>query len=248
MLHQSLHKISKLTKLNKASIRKTVMPLCAIQNILYPSSFKHRDLSTDGMKCWNCNSSHTYELLCPSCNRVQCTGCTSNQINYFQLFKLKESFDISRNSLKPYYLKLQTLLHPDKFANTSQLEKDYSTTQSALINEAYKTLIEPLKRGLYMLKLNGYELESEVVDSETANQELLNDIFMLNFQVDDCDDITELQEISTDIEIDIENDIQAINEAFHENDFLAAKSHLIRMKYRSNIKMKLDDKMLDLSL
>ena len=227
----------------------------AKHNIIYPSNYANnipirtriRRL-TNQLSCWKCNYSHSSEIICPSCASIQCANCSTEQMSYFQIFKLNESFDIKVKDFKPYYIKLQSLLHPDKFVSSSQLEKDYSTTQSALINKAYKILSEPIKRGLYMLKLHGYELDSETVESTGERNDLLQDIFMLNFEIEEAESEEELKELYKQVNKDIDFDTQMTSEAFMKKDYIKAKDCLVKLKYRENIKKKIEDKLLELSL
>lgn len=150
-------------------------------------------------------------------------------------------FDVSAAAIKQYYLKLQNMLHPDRFATRSSMERDYSNTQSALVNRAYKTLSDPLKRGMYMLGLHGFELDAE--QTESTDSELLNEIFMMNFEVDDSDDVEELREMQTHLMEAIDGDLSELSTAFRQEEYEAARNVLIRLKYRTNIKIKIEDKL-----
>uniref|UniRef100_A0A7M5VD22 J domain-containing protein n=1 Tax=Clytia hemisphaerica TaxID=252671 RepID=A0A7M5VD22_9CNID len=194
--------------------------------------------------CWKCNHKHTCELFCPVCNSVQCTNCTTKKLDYFQVLKKEATFDLSAASIKQYYLKLQTHLHPDRYASRSQLEQDYSNTQSALVNLAYKTLSDPLKRGLYLLSLHGYGLDSEKVES--SDSKLLNEIFMLNFEVDECDDKDEMKDLDLQVNKAIEIELKEISEAFQHEQYEMAREALIRLKYRTNVKIKIEDKLFEM--
>jgi len=95
--------------------------------------------------------------------------------NYFEIFDLPTSYDIDLTELSTRYRKLQTAVHPDKFANASDLERRISMQQSALINEAYQTLKSPLSRARYMLQLKGIDLTNESsvnMDSEFLMQQM----------------------------------------------------------------------------
>ena len=84
--------------------------------------------------------------------------------NYFQLLALPTVFEIDRNALTNNYRDLQRQFHPDKFANSSDMEKRFSVQNSAQINDAFQTLKNPLKRAIYLLSLLGLELK----DNETT--------------------------------------------------------------------------------
>ena len=155
--------------------------------------------------------------------------------------KNEVTFDIQLATIKQYYLKLQNMLHPDRFASRSELERDYSNTQSALVNRAYKTLSDPLKRGLYILGLHGYELDAE--QTESSDSELLNEIFMINFELDECEDKEKLLEMQTRIIESIDNDLTEVSETFKQEEYENARDALIRLKYRTSIKIKIEDKL-----
>ncbi|XP_004207231.1 iron-sulfur cluster co-chaperone protein HscB [Hydra vulgaris] len=204
-----------------------------------------RDHSTYGCtnSCWNCEFKHDCKLFCPSCEIIQCGECASKSLNFFELLQLRQTFDISVSSLKEYYIKLQTRLHPDKFVKKSSREQSYSTVHSAVINEAHKVLSDPLKRGLYLLELNGY-----VVDERSVNDnDFISSIFALNFQVEECEDVDELKIMLSNIDADIKHDIEDTNIAFTNNDFESAKRELIKMRYRRNLKQLIEDKIMKLT-
>jgi molecular chaperone HscB len=84
--------------------------------------------------------------------------------NYFQLLGLPVDFEIDRDVLTNNYRDLQRQFHPDKFANSSAMEKRLSVQNSAQINDAFQTLKNPLKRAIYQLSVLGLELK----DNETT--------------------------------------------------------------------------------
>lgn len=82
------------------------------------------------------------------------------------------SFRVDTVKLQQRYQQLQRLIHPDFFSQRSQPEKDFSEKHSTLVNDAYKTLLAPLSRGLYLLKLHGVEIP-EKTDYEMDSQFLM---------------------------------------------------------------------------
>ncbi|EDV21718.1 uncharacterized protein TRIADDRAFT_59727 [Trichoplax adhaerens] len=129
--------------------------------------------------------------------------------------------------LKQSFLQLQAELHPDKFIKKSQKEKDYSAQQSALINEAYETLTHPLSRGIYMLELEGISLEERDV---TADVGFLSVILDLNERVLNCEDVKLLDEIEDEV----------------QDNLLAARDAMVKMRYFFNIVESLKEKRLSL--
>ncbi len=84
--------------------------------------------------------------------------------NYFQLFDIEQGFEVELESLEEKYHRLQTQLHPDRFADGSEAERLHAVQMSSYLNQAYNTLKDPLQRAAYLLKLQGR-------DTETAAQE-----------------------------------------------------------------------------
>jgi len=82
--------------------------------------------------------------------------------NYFEIFGLSEIFDIDITAIKDRYHDLQQQLHPDRYASATDQEKRLSVQMTALVNEAFQTLKDPLRRGRYLLQLKGFDTDEEV--------------------------------------------------------------------------------------
>jgi molecular chaperone HscB len=81
--------------------------------------------------------------------------------DYFALFQLKPQFKIDRQALESAYLTVQQKVHPDMHAQASDSDKRVSMQLSALANSAYRTLMNPIQRGLYMCAKNGVDPQLE---------------------------------------------------------------------------------------
>src|SRR2546430_10891293 len=81
--------------------------------------------------------------------------------NYFELFGLPQRFGCDPSSLDNAYRRLQTEVHPDRFASGSEQEKRLALQSSARVNEAYRALKDPVSRAQYLLSLNGIDALSE---------------------------------------------------------------------------------------
>ncbi len=81
--------------------------------------------------------------------------------NHFELFGLPVTFDIDTDELAVRYRELQRRVHPDKFANASDQERRLSMQLATMVNEAFQTLKDPVRRGRYLLSLRGIDLGDE---------------------------------------------------------------------------------------
>jgi molecular chaperone HscB len=81
--------------------------------------------------------------------------------NYFELFSLMANFKVDLNQLESAYQQQVAQFHPDKFAASSELEKNLALQNTSLINTAYDTLKSPLLRATYLLELDGINVFDE---------------------------------------------------------------------------------------
>jgi len=79
-------------------------------------------------------------------------------LNFFNLFDLDQTYELSESALEAAYLALQKKAHPDRFANNVKAQS-LAVRYAAYINEAYETLQSPLKRAKYLLHLSGVEID-----------------------------------------------------------------------------------------
>jgi len=139
------------------------------------------------LNCWNCGGLVDEKaLFCPSCSVVQ----KPRNVHYFEVVGMTKSFNVDVAELTKNFRHLQSQLHPDKFTQKSKDEKEISEYYSTLLNTAYKTLLSPLERGLYLLELEGYPLfEGEIMMSP----EFLYEVMEVNEELDYIDNLEDLK-------------------------------------------------------
>ena len=81
--------------------------------------------------------------------------------NHFELFGLPARYRIDGAALERAYRALQGKVHPDRFAGAGDTEKRLALQASARVNEAYRTLHDPVARAEYLLALRGVDATSE---------------------------------------------------------------------------------------
>lgn len=74
--------------------------------------------------------------------------------NHFELFGLPLGYELDPDLLAERYRTFQKALHPDRFATAGDREKRLSMQASTHINEAFRTLRDPLARARYLLLLH----------------------------------------------------------------------------------------------
>ena len=107
--------------------------------------------------CWSCGADvAASDALCPSCGKVQPAPAAGTQLDKFAALGFKPSFD-EPEGLDEGFRALSRKLHPDRFARASAQERRYSLGQTTRLNEAYKTLKDPVRRAEHLLRLRGIQ-------------------------------------------------------------------------------------------
>lgn len=82
--------------------------------------------------------------------------------DYFKYFDLTPDFRIDEADLERRYLELARRFHPDHQAGADAFEVKQSMMTMSAINDAYRTLMDPLRRAHYMLKEKGVDAFDEM--------------------------------------------------------------------------------------
>jgi molecular chaperone HscB len=116
-------------------------------------------------------------------------------MTYFEVFGLPAKLHIDTVALEKQFYAQSRKLHPDRFASRPAVEQEEALRQSSLLNDAYRTLKDPILRTQYLLKLEGVELEEQskaateaartsgVEKKQIVPPELLEEVFELNMQL-----------------------------------------------------------------
>jgi molecular chaperone HscB len=81
--------------------------------------------------------------------------------NHFELFGLAPAYALDTEALERSYRKIQSEVHPDRFAHAGDAERRASLQWTTRVNEAYRTLKDPVQRGKHLLELRGVDLGFE---------------------------------------------------------------------------------------
>jgi molecular chaperone HscB len=81
--------------------------------------------------------------------------------NHFELFGLAPAFALESEALERSYRGIQSQVHPDRFAHAGDAERRASLQWTTRVNEAYRTLKDPVQRGKHILELHGVDVAFE---------------------------------------------------------------------------------------
>jgi len=116
---------------------------------------------------------------------------------YFEIFSLPDHLTIDTRALEKSFYALSRKLHPDRFAGRPVAEQEAVLAESSRLNDAYRTLKDPIARTEYLLKLEGVELEEQsraatdaaraagTAKKQVVPEDLLEEAFELNMQLEE---------------------------------------------------------------
>ncbi len=144
--------------------------------------------------CWSCSvAQNESTLFCPHCSKIQ----PPPGGDYFFVFDLEPRLNLDLAVLEREFHRLSRKLHPDRFARAGDNEKLWSLADTALLNDAYRTLKDPLRRTEYLLKLRGAKMDESTTVRSGASlvqdegktsrvpSDLLEEVFDFNMQLEE---------------------------------------------------------------
>jgi molecular chaperone HscB len=134
-------------------------------------------------KCWSCGEEVAEgQPFCGSCGKVQ----PPRHADYFAIFGLPPKLNLDVQDLEKQFYRFSRKLHPDVHARASQQEQEWSLAQASLLNDAYRTLKNPLDRTKYLLRLEGVQFEEDRGPNPSkVPADLLEEVFELNMQLEE---------------------------------------------------------------
>ena len=105
--------------------------------------------------CWRCTAPTGRRLACPACEAPQ---PLPHDVDRFAVLDLPRRLTVDRADLERRYLEASRAVHPDRHQTADARARELSLAASAAVNQAYRTLRDPVERGRYWLALRGEEL------------------------------------------------------------------------------------------
>jgi len=180
--------------------------------------------------CWKCDADPGPGIFhCGACGVIQ---PVSPDRSLFALFRLDPAIDVNAADLEGRFRGLQKTLHPDKYAQSSPAERDYSAANSALVNVAYQTLRDPMDRLKYVLLLEGVDVLGE---TSAADPVLLMEVMELREAVEEADSLPTLEELQASSQASVDATLQLLSADFKARDYARLGQNAVRLQYYTKI-------------
>jgi molecular chaperone HscB len=148
-------------------------------------------------------------------------------VEYYEIFNLKPTLNLSNEELKKSYQALQKQYHPDRFIHATAETQQKALINSSLINDAFKVLENPVSRAQYLIECRHIETSNQMnptflmrqIELEERLEESVAKIVDLKKMLDEVN--TEYSTRYIDLEKKFSNnELQQISELMNEIIFL----------------------------
>ena len=150
-------------------------------------------------------------------------------MDHFARLGLPAALDIEASTLDRAYFDLQRQWHPDRFATKAAEERARASVEAAALNDAYRTLKDPLSRAVYLAELKGVELPA---DGKTIDDpDLLMEAMDAREELQEASSVAEVDSLARFAREDLEKELVDLRRMFSENDKAAIRRTLLRLRY-----------------
>ena len=133
--------------------------------------------------CRSCGGGSPIDVhFCPQCTKILTLG---RHGDYFSFLGLPRKLNIDAADLGERFRGLSRQFHPDYFYNATPAERRASLERASYLNDAYRTLRQPIARVEYLLQLEALAPKSPEEASKQVPPALLEEVFALNEELDE---------------------------------------------------------------
>lgn len=103
--------------------------------------------------------------------------------NFFAFFGLDQKLTVDPDLLQRRFYELSRQWHPDRFSRKPASEQAQALEATAILNDGYRTLKDPVQRAEYLLSEEGFPIGEQ--RSKDVPAELLEEVFDLNMALEE---------------------------------------------------------------
>lgn len=150
-------------------------------------------------------------------------------MDHFARLGLPAALELDAAVLDKAYFARQRQWHPDRFVGKPAAERAKASVEAAALNDAYRTLKDPLGRAVYLAELNGVELPG---DGKTIDDpELLMEVMDAREELQEASSIGEVDALASFAREDLQKALAELPRLFLANDKAAIRKALLRLRY-----------------
>ena len=150
-------------------------------------------------------------------------------MDHFARLGLPAALETDAGALDKAYFARQRQWHPDRFVNKPPAERAKASVEAAALNDAYRTLKDPIDRAVYLAALKGVELPG---DGKTIDDpELLMEAMETREELHEASSIEAIDSLAAKARDDIRQSLGGLASLFLANDKAAIRKALLRLRY-----------------
>jgi len=150
-------------------------------------------------------------------------------MDHFARLGLPAALDLDAGALDRAYFARQREWHPDRFVGKPPEQRAKASIEAAGLNDAYRTLKDPLSRAFYLADLGGVELPG---DGKTIDDpELLMEAMETREELHEAGSIAAVDTLAVQAREEMQKALAGLGELFLANDKPAIRKALLRLRY-----------------
>lgn len=150
-------------------------------------------------------------------------------MDHFARLGLPAALELDGVALDRAYFTAQRQWHPDRFVGRPPEERAKASTEAAGLNDAYRTLKDPLSRAVYLAGLKGVELPG---DGKTIDDpELLMEAMEAREALHEAATPEAVDALAAQARQDTEQALAGLGTLFLRHDKAAIRKALLRLRY-----------------
>ncbi|MBV8189224.1 MAG: Fe-S protein assembly co-chaperone HscB [Alphaproteobacteria bacterium] len=139
------------------------------------------------------------------------------------------ALELEPASLDRAYFALQRQWHPDRFANRPAEERARASAEAAALNDAYRTLKDPLSRAFYLAELKGVALPG---DGKTIDDpDLLMEAMEAREALHEAQTVEAIDKLAVEARDEVKQALGNLGTLFLRGDKPAIRKALLRLRY-----------------
>ncbi len=150
-------------------------------------------------------------------------------MDHFARLGVPAALDLDAVELDKAYFARQRQWHPDRFVAKPPEERARASVEAAALNDAYRTLKDPLSRAVYLAGLKGVELPS---DGKTIDDpELLMEAMEAREALHEAGTVEAVDSLAEKVRNEMKDALSGLTSLFLRDDKLALRKALLRLRY-----------------
>ncbi len=150
-------------------------------------------------------------------------------MDHFARLGLPAALDLDAGALDKAYFAQQRQWHPDRFVGKPAEQRAKASVEAAAVNDAYRTLKDPLARAVYLAGLNGVEMPA---DGKTIDDpELLMEAMEAREELHEASSVAAIDSLATKAREEMKKSLGGLAALFLAKDKPAIRKALLRLRY-----------------